>query len=137
MKKVLLFCGLILSASQAVAAFSDWHVNGFISQSALSTSDNAFLGHTDDTAAFDYREVALIARGPIFPTLEFSTQLLSRNAGVADNGSPQLDYCFLTWRWWDSEQFTHSFVIGKIKAPLGFYNEARESPFTRPSIFLP
>jgi len=136
MKHLIALCLALLSQS-ALAGLASWHMNGFLSQTALSTSDNAFLGETDDAVSLNYREAALILRGEVIPKLDFAAQALSRKAGVGDDGSPKLDYGFFTWRAWENERFFHSLILGKLKAPVGFYNETRESPFTRSSIFLP
>ncbi len=129
---------VLINASIAHATFVDkWHLNGFVSQSIINTTDNAFFGDTDDRASFDYREGALILNGALLSNLDFSTQVLSRSAGKGDNGHIHFDYAFLNWHVHESENFNHSFLLGRIKAPIGFYNETRDSPFTRNGIFLP
>lgn len=133
-KYLLLF---LLCCTQYVVAEDKWHYNGFVSQSFISTSDNNFFGHTNDAISTDFRELALILTGSPFHSVDFSAQLLSRKAGAADDGSPRVDYAFLSWRFQETADVTQGFTLGKVKVPFGFLNETRESPFGRRSIWVP
>lgn len=121
----------------AVADVPKWHLNGFLSQTLISSTDNAFFGDTDDRLSLENREVGLIVTGNVLSNLDFSAQLLSRRAGEADNGKPRVDYAFLTWRMYENTDWSHKLRFGQIKLPDGLYNDTRESPFTRSGIFLP
>ncbi len=125
-----------MSASCSVSA-QNWHFGGFVNQALINTSDNFMFGRTDDAVSSDYREIAAIVSGPIIQNVDFSSQILSRKAGTADNGKPQIDYGFVSWRFIDDISFTHGFRVGRLKTPIGFYNDTRESPFTRNGVFLP
>lgn len=133
----MLVLAIGVTCNATVANAQSYHVGGFVSQSALYSSDNTFLGRTDDNVSFDYSEAALIANLEMLPGLSISTQLLSRNAGVGDNGYVRFDYAFLNWRFWENANMTHSIIAGRLKAPIGFYNDLRDSPFTRNGEFLP
>lgn len=111
--------------------------SGFVSQAIYTTSDNDFFGYSDDKVAWDYREVGLIGRLAVSDGVAFSTQLLSRKAGVVDDGRPRFDYAFLSYDLPNSANLEHGLRLGKVKSPLGLYNDTREVPFTRPSILLP
>jgi len=136
MKPVFLWAlyGLILSTPVAA---DEWVLSGFINQTAIYTSDNYFFGKTDDNVSVDYRELALLGSGPVAGRLDFAAQILSRKAGVASDGEPALDFGFFSWRFYENFSFTHGLRFGRLKTPIGFYNDTRESPFTRNSIFLP
>ncbi|HET8708003.1 MAG TPA: hypothetical protein VFM46_16990 [Pseudomonadales bacterium] len=129
----LLVMGLL--ASHAVAA--SWRINGFVNQAAISTTDNYFFGNTDDQVSFDYRELALIGAVALTDSVDVAGQVLSRKAGVASDGTPALDYGFVSWRFFETYSVTQGLRLGRFKAPIGFYNDTRESPFTRNGIFLP
>lgn len=127
--------GLLL---QSVAAQAQgWHYNGFVNQTLINTSDNYMFGDTNDNLSFDYRELALIVTGSLSEQVEFSSQLLSRKAGNSDDGTPRIDYGFLSWRFYENVSWSNSFRLGRLKAPVGFYNDTRDSPFTRNGVFLP
>jgi len=127
----------VLVSNTALAGLSDWHLNGFLSQSLVSSSDNAFFGDTDDRLSLDFRELGIIMNGAVLSNVDFSMQVLSRSAGSADNGDPKVDYAFLTWRIFENAKWGNKVLLGQIKLPDGLYNDTRESPFTRSGIFLP
>ncbi len=136
MKQLRCYFAVALLMSSAAQA-QDWHYNGFINQTLINTSDNFMFGSTDDNLSLDYRELALIVGGPVLPQVDFSSQLLSRKAGVADDGTPRIDYAFFSWRFFENISFTQGARIGRLKAPIGFFNDSRDSPFTRIGVFLP
>ncbi|HET8707421.1 MAG TPA: hypothetical protein VFM46_14045 [Pseudomonadales bacterium] len=121
--------------SAAEAPRVSW--SGFLSQAVYSTSDNDFFGYSDDKVAWDYREVGLIGRAMLTDRTDFSAQLLSRRAGLADDGSPRIDYAFFTYDLANSVNLEQGLRLGKVKSPVGFYNDTREVPFTRSGILLP
>ena len=134
----LVTIGAIVLLPQFVHAEAGrWRFNGFLSQSAIYTSDNAFFGRSDDAINLDFRELALIFNGNLTQSVNMSAQLLSRKAGSADDGTPQIDYGFLNWRFYETVENTDGFMLGRVKVPYGFFNDTRESPFSRASIFLP
>lgn len=130
----IILLGLAVASN---ASANQWRFNGFINQTAINTSDNYFFGNTDDNLSGDYRELALIGSGPLTESIDFSAQLLSRKAGTASDGTPAIDYGFVSWRFSETFAVTQGLRLGRLKAPIGFYNDTRESPFTRNGIFLP
>ncbi|HET8706856.1 MAG TPA: hypothetical protein VFM46_11205, partial [Pseudomonadales bacterium] len=91
----------------------------------------------DDALNDQLRELAVIVNGTPVRSLDVSAQLLSRKAGVADDGTPHIDYAFATWHVAESLAHQQSLRLGRVKVPFGFFNETRESPFGRQEIFLP
>lgn len=123
----------------AVADGGIWdslQVHGFASQALVKTSDNNFFGESPKTS-FDFTEIGINASLRPHPKLLLSGQLLSRRAGKMYDGSPSVDYALADITALSSEQGRAGVRIGRIKNPLGLYNETRDMPFTRPSIFLP
>lgn len=135
--KLLRSCATVALLVSSAAHAQDWHYNGFVNQALITTSDNFMFGETDDNLSLDYRELALIVNGSVLPQVDFSSQLLSRKAGIADDGTPRVDYAFLSWQFYESVSFTHGFRLGRLKAPIGFFNDLRDSPFSRNGVFLP
>ena len=111
-------------------------IHGFASQAFILTSDNRFFGDSE-TGSSDFRELGLNLSIRPIPDLQFSIQGLSRWAGEANNGDLRLDYGFLDYSLVGNESGTLGLRIGRVKNPLGFYNDTRDVAFTRPSIFLP
>ena len=69
--------------------------------------------------------------------LQFSVQGLSRTAGEGSPGNIRLDYGFIDYTFSNQENSQFGIRLGRMKNPLGFYNDTRDVPFTRPSILLP
>ncbi len=112
-------------------------IHGFASQGFTLTSDNNFFGDSDDNASFDYRELGINASLRPLPNLQLSAQLLSRTAGESDNGDIRLDYGFADYGFISSETSRLGLRLGRLKNPLGLYNDTRDVAFTKPSILLP
>lgn len=112
--------------------WSDIRLNGFVSQGYLKSSDNNFLADSED-GTFQFNEVGLTVNTQISDKLRLGAQLLSRDLGEVGNNEVRLDWGFGDYR------FTDSLGVraGKVKLPLGLYNEGRDTDFLRPMIFLP
>ena len=111
-------------------------IHGFASQAFTYTTANNFQGNTSDGGDFNLTEIGL--NGSVRPTgnLHFAAQLLYRRAGADDNGSVRVDYGLMDWSR-SLEQGRIGVRLGRIKNPIGLYNETRDVAFTRPSILLP
>jgi len=131
---------LVLAAPPAFALQTgkDWlQVSGFISQAVLTTTDNNYLGRTDDDVSFDFREIGAVVSIQPMANLRLSTQLLSRKAGANDDGSVEIDHAVISYDIINNADWTVGVHAGRLKSVLGWYNETRDVPFTRPGIFLP
>lgn len=113
-------------------------IHGFISQAWLkSTGNNVFGKSSSDSGSFDFRELGLNASMRPLPRLQFSVQGLSRWAGEGSPGNIRLDYGFIDYTLFAEEGNQLGIRVGRMKNPLGLYNDTRDVPFTRPSILLP
>ncbi|ODN67798.1 hypothetical protein [Methylophaga muralis] len=112
------------------------HWNGFASQAFVHTSDNRFFGDSDN-GSFDFTEIGLNGSYLLSPRLRLAGQVLSRRAGDLYSGSPQVDYALLDATLFSSAQSTFGMYLGRIKNPIGLYNETRDVAHTREGIFLP
>lgn len=139
--KVILTIAFIASLAAAPAAVASeiWdslQVHGFASQALVKTSDNRFFGDSPETS-FDFTEIGLNASLRPHSKVLVSGQLLVRRAGDMYDGTPSLDYALADVTALASEKGRVGVRVGRIKNPFGLYNETRDVPFTRPSIFLP
>jgi hypothetical protein len=114
-------------------------IHGFASQSWLKSTDNnnVFGKSSSDSGSFDFRELGLNASMRPKPNLQFSAQMLSRTAGKGSPGNIRLDYGFIDYAFLSEENSKIGIRLGRMKNPLGFYNDTRDVPFTRPSLLLP
>lgn len=110
-------------------------LNGYINITRIHTTGSEFYtdGYLDLALRFNYR---------FNNKLFFATQVLSRNKYNSSfndifTENLNLDYFLLNFTPYQNNRNVHNFQIGKIKVPIGFYNESRDVPFTRPSPILP
>jgi hypothetical protein len=130
---------LMLTCTATQAAESLWdrlQVHGFASQAVLKTSDNRWFGNSDQTS-FDFTEVGLNASMRFDPKLLLAGQVLYRRAGEMYESDLALDYGLADITPLSSTEGRLGLRVGRIKNPLGLYNETRDVPFTHPGIFLP
>ena len=62
---------------------------------------------------------------------------MSRTAGEGSPGNIRLDYGFIDYAYFTGEASKLGIRLGRMKTPLGLYNDTRDVAFTRPSILLP
>jgi hypothetical protein len=128
--------GSTVAASDESLLPEDLQIHGFLSQGYVKTSANNFYGNSEE-GSWDFREIGLNASYQLRPNLLFAGQLLSRTAGEMDDGGVRVDYALLDYAPIMDAKSRLAFRLGRLKNPLGFYNDTRDVPFTRSSIFLP
>ncbi|MCO6434282.1 hypothetical protein [Nitrosomonas nitrosa] len=115
-------------------------IHGFLSQGYVNTlgSNNDVFGDSSrGRGSFDFREIGVNASYRPLTNLQFSGQLLSRQAGEDSKGGIRVDYGFVDYTAFTTETRELGIRLGRTKNPLGLYNDTRDVPFTRPSILLP
>mgnify|MGYP000297037426 FL=1 len=121
-----------------VSADESWQdklqIHGFASQAFVHTSDNNFFGDSD-TGSFDFTELGINASYQLLPKIRLSGQVISRRAGKLYNGSPWLDYAFIDFNFISTPTHQFGSYLGRIKNPVGLYNETRDVAHTRQGIF--
>ncbi|MCB1738225.1 MAG: hypothetical protein KDI42_08885 [Gammaproteobacteria bacterium] len=111
-------------------------VHGFVSQSVAHTSANRFAGSSTDTS-YAFRSMAINASYQADPDLLFAVELGSHRFGNSNHGTPQIDYALVDYRVLDLANSQLGLRAGRVKNPIGLYNETRDVPTTMPSILLP
>lgn len=112
-------------------------IHGFLSQGFTHTSDNNFLGKTDDSVSFNFREFGINGSWSIVPDLQLAMQVVYRDAGKTDNSDVRIDYGLASYNLYSTENTLINIRAGRVPTPLGFYNDTRDVASTRPGIFLP
>lgn len=129
---------LLFTAFSTIAYSDNWQdklqVHGFASQAFVYTSDNNFFGDSD-TESFDFTELGVNASYQLLPKVRLSGQVISRRAGELYSGSPWLDYAFIDLNLISSPTHQFGSYVGRIKNPVGLYNETRDVAHTRQGIF--
>lgn len=123
-------------ALRALAIDPSVQFHGFLSQGFSYTSDNSFFGSSAEDGSFAYTEIGINGSARAGNDLLITGQLLYRRAGDA-NDHLALDYGLLDYRAYTSEDADLGIRLGRIKNPLGLYNDTRDVAVSRPSIILP
>jgi len=108
-------------------------INGFVSQGYLRSTENNFLGPDSINGTTQFSEIGLTATSQLSDKLRVGMQVLSRDLGQEGNNDIRLDWGFGDYRFDDWAGVR----LGKIKMPIGLYNEGRDSDFLRAMAFLP
>ena len=131
----LLFPVLLWAASGPAAAL-DYQLHGFAAQGySFSGGNNYFGGSTQGSS--DFYELGVNGTLSMTPNLLLSAQGLLRRAGSTDEEGLRLDYAQADYRFLSSPDHDLGLRLGRVKNPLGFYNDTRDVVFTRPGITLP
>jgi hypothetical protein len=140
LRRALLIGCLALAGGPAQAGERDWldsfQYQGFVAQGFTLSDDNNFYGPSSD-GSFEFHEIGLNASLRPATNFQLAGQLLSRRAGETDDGDVRVDYLLADYSLVTRPRIQAGVRVGRIKTPLGLYNETRDVPFTRPSIFLP
>lgn len=105
--------------------------HGYISQGYLKSDDNNYLASTDE-GTFEFTEIGFNVSKE-FDKVRVAFQLISRDLGEFGNNEIELDWAL-------GEYYYNDYLgirIGKIKMPMGFYNQERDVDMLRVSVLLP
>ncbi len=108
-------------------------LNGFISQGYLLSTRNDFIPESAKNGSFEFSELGLIFSVDVSKKLRLGFQVLARDFGPIGNHNIELAWGFADYRF--SEAF--GLRVGKIKTPMGLYNEIRDTDPLFPVVILP
>ena len=132
-RSLLITFSFLLTTSNAYSVgLEDLEISGFLSQGFTKSDPNSFIhDHSDGT--FEFNEVGINFRISMSDKIDAGLQFLMYDFGELGNNKPSLD--------WANVSYHHrdwlGFRAGKLKMPLGLYNETRDIDFLRTFIFLP
>ncbi len=126
---------MLLVALLVVPLFSQEspvEIHGAISQSFIYSKNNHYIYEGSKGGSLDYSEAFINFSRQFGRDLRIGLQISSRNFGQQDDFNPKLD-----WAYGDYRPFELLGVrFGKVKLPLGIYNESRDVDFAKPQILL-
>jgi len=130
-----MIAAVVLAAlpSASLAQGDDVQVHVFVSQGyAKSTSSNDVMKGTGD-GTFNFNEFGFNLQKQVTPRLRIGMQLFAQARGDVGKDAPTIDWALGDYRLrdWTGIRF------GKVKMPLGLYNESRDNDSLRTFIFLP
>lgn len=114
----------------------DYQVHGFAAQAYLLSEGNNFFGDSTN-GSYDFYEAGLSGTVNLGHGLLASAQVLIRDAGATDTGKPRLDFALVDWNAIQGVQTSAGIRVGRVKNPLGLYNDTRDVVFARPSLLMP
>ncbi|MBU0944210.1 MAG: hypothetical protein KJ804_16025 [Proteobacteria bacterium] len=120
------------SPCQAYNISEGLSINGFLSQGYIKSRHNNFLGNSG-SGSWQLNEFALTTNYMATDNLRFGFQLLSRDVGADGNNDILIDWAVADYHWQD----WFGLRLGKVKLPIGLYNQGRDIGFLRPMVFLP
>ena len=134
-----LFAALILAGSVFTFApsfaqeLAGVDIHGFVSQGFIMSDEYNYLTHDSKDGSFQYNEMGINFGKDLTDQLRVGLQIFSRDLGDAANNKITIDWAYGDYRLKD----WLGFRAGRIKLPLGFYNETRDVDLLRTSIVMP
>jgi len=139
--------GLCVAGAAAVGLAADAHaydvndkiqLHGFITQGYIGTSDNNFLGTSEISAGgnygtLEYFQAGLNVQAQLLENLRAGMQIFARDVGIYGDYRPSIDWAYLDYKAFDMLGIR----AGRVRLPLGFYNEVQDVESSRTAVFLP
>jgi len=135
MKKILISILIIfvISCSTLYAVdVGETDIHGFISQGYIKSTENNFFADTKD-GTFQFNEMGINFATWATPKLSLGIQFFASDIGDIGNDEITIDWAYADYRF---KPFL-GVRAGKIKTPIGLYNETRDIDSLRTCIFLP
>lgn len=127
--------GMLLAACAPAIAL-DYQLHGFAAQGFVVSEGSNFFGDSTH-GSHDYYELGVNGAVKVHPDLLLSAQAYIRDAGATDDDQVRLDYGLLDYRFLHGADANSGIRLGRAKNPLGFFNDTRDTVFTRPGIVMP
>lgn len=124
---------LALAANVQAEELMGVDIHGFISQSYITSSDYNYLTHNSEEGSFDYNEIGINFSKELTEKLRVGLQLYSRDIGDAGDNKVTIDWAYGDYRVKD----WFGIRAGRIKLPLGLYNETRDIDMLRTNAIMP
>ncbi len=130
----VVLAGSCLFISPALSAeLGGVDIHGFISQGFIMSDTYNYLTHNSKDGSFEYNEVGINFGKELTDQLRVGIQLFSRDVGDAGNNKLSVDWAYGDYRVKD----WFGFRAGRIKLPVGLYNETRDIDMLRTNIVMP
>ena len=128
--------GVLIALLSTPVLAVDYQINGFVAQGFAYSDGNNYFGESTE-GSFDLREIGLGASAQLTDRLLVSGSILSRRNGDTGDDDPEIDYLLADYQLIKADAGLVGVRAGRVRNPIGFYNESRDVVFTRPSITLP
>ncbi len=108
-------------------------IHGFISQGFIVSEDYEYLTHNSKKGSFEYNEIGINFSKDLTDRLRLGIQLFSRDLGDVGNNTISIDWAYGDYRVKD----WLGIRVGRIKLPMGLYNETRDIDMLRTNVVMP
>lgn len=108
-------------------------IHGFLAEGYLKSDGNNFITAQTAAGTFQDAEGALNIATNLTDHLHIGAQVYVRDIGRLGAGKPQLDWAYADYKVKDWLGFRG----GKVKTPLGLYNDTQDMEFLYPWVLLP
>ncbi len=135
MRKLVMTVVLLFLACGGMAHAFDpdnIEIHGFASTGYIKSEKNNYLLLSED-GSFEFNEAGINVTTALSDNIRVGMQLFSRDLGDVGNNDIELDWAFLDYHWNEALGLR----AGRIKIPMGLYNDTRDYDMLRTSIFLP
>ena len=133
-----LLLGAALPAAADNVTPQDLQIHGFAAQGwVLSEGNNINGDSTHKRGSTEFRELGVNFSYRPLGSLLFAGQMAAVEAGKAIDEDLALEYGVVDYTPFSGERGRFGLRAGKLKLPIGLYNDSRDAVFTRPGIFLP
>jgi hypothetical protein len=108
-------------------------IHGFLSEGFMKSDGNNFITAKTGNGTFQNTEGAINIATQLTDKLHVGAQVYSGRTGRLGEYTPRLDWAYADYRVTDWLGFRG----GKVKTPLGLYNDTQDMEFLHPWILLP
>lgn len=123
----------LLAEDTTIWERANLEAHGFVSFGHLRTWENNWLADDTSEGTDEFYEAALNVIARPWDRVRVGAQLFVRDLGAYDNGQVQLDWAYVDVRLHDLLDVQG----GRVKFPMGLYNEAQDLDMAGPAVFLP
>jgi len=128
-----LACSGLFSGSALALEAGGVDIHGFVSQGFIISDKYNYLTHNSKEGSFEYNEIGINFSKDLTDRLRLGVQLFSRDLGDVGNNKLTVDWAYGDYRIKD----WLGFRAGRIKLPMGFYNETRDMDMLRTQVVMP
>jgi hypothetical protein len=123
----VIFCSATDSIAENVS------IHGFLSQGYLISDEYGIYTADTEDGTLEFNELGLNFSTKMTDSLRFGVQLFSRDFGDLGNDEIRVDWAMADYQY----RNWLGLRVGKIKMPVGLYNQSRDIDAARTSILLP
>lgn len=139
MKKLIVACSIVAFGAGFAGFAHAFDIGGvdihaFVSQGFVQTTkENNFPVSNSGQGSFNFNEFGINFGKQLTPDLRVGMQLFAQDRGSYGKDEVTIDWAYGDYRYAD----WLGFRAGKIKNPMGLYNETRDNDSLRTAILLP